>query len=172
MIMPPRISPPFGFHVMNIENPSTGWQISVVCKWRATACPHCGKPLHPHGAKPQSFADVPYNKEAVRLVLVRLRYKCFGCGRTLFEPLPGIDTKRRMTLRALRYAKRKGAKYSLVRVGGMLGVTPKTIRLILNDDQQCCPREGRGYGLTEVSAKLVSRPPAGGVFGGLVHEPG
>ncbi len=64
-------------------------------------CPTCGKPLHRHGHRKIAFADTPLQRQPVRLVIDRPRYRCEACGRTLTVELPFLDEKRRVTRRLI-----------------------------------------------------------------------
>jgi len=69
-----------------------------------TTCPLCkvGR-LHGHGSQEQSFQDTPTHGKPVVVFIQRRRYRCTGCGKTLFEPVGDFDGKRQATARLVRY---------------------------------------------------------------------
>lgn len=72
------------------------------------ACPLCkvGR-LHGHGSQEQSFQDTPTHGKPVVVFIQRRRYRCTGCGKTLFEPVGDVDGKRQATARLVGYIRKE-----------------------------------------------------------------
>lgn len=80
---------------------------------KLATCPLCkvGR-LHGHGSQEQSFQDTPTHGKPVVVFIQRRRYRCTGCGKTLFEPVGDFDGKRQATARLVRYIRNKSKLYS------------------------------------------------------------
>ncbi len=68
-----------------------------------TVCPSCQNVLYRHGSQRQTYIDTPMHGKRVVIELERKRYRCKICGKTLFEPLPAMDSKRLATTRMVQH---------------------------------------------------------------------
>lgn len=76
-------------------------------KIKLTRCPECrAGTLHGHGTQRQTFRDTPAHGIPVRIVVLRQRYRCQGCGKTHFDPIPDLDSKRFATTRLINYIRK------------------------------------------------------------------
>lgn len=98
-----------------------------------TACPACGNGLHGHGSQDQEYLDAPAHGKQVLIRIRRRRFRCKGCGKTLFEPLPAIDGKRLATARLITYVEKRCLQKSFLELSREVGVDDKTVRHIFDD---------------------------------------
>jgi transposase len=99
-----------------------------------STCPKCGSVdrLYRHGVKPVDYVDTP---SAGKQLIVRAhvkRFRCRDCLETSMQPLPDMDTKRRMTKRCVAYVEQQGAPRTYADLARTVGVDEKTIRNICN----------------------------------------
>lgn len=71
-----------------------------------TACPTCHSALYRHGSQRQTYIDTSMHGKRVVIEIDRKRYRCKVCGKTLFEPLPAMDSKRLATTRMVQHIER------------------------------------------------------------------
>lgn len=98
-----------------------------------TACPSCHSPLYRHGSRRQTYMDTPMQGKRVLIKIDRKRYRCKGCGKTLFEPLPAMDGKRLATIRLVEHIERHCLRKTFAELSREIGVDDKTIRHIFDD---------------------------------------
>ncbi|GEO26204.1 ISL3 family transposase [Alicyclobacillus acidoterrestris] len=97
-------------------------------------CAECGfNTFYKHGSRKHLVMDLPIRAKRVGLLIHRKRYKCRNCNTTFWEPLIGIDEKRRMTRRLVEYIERESLKKEFVEVAETVGVTEKTVRNVFHD---------------------------------------
>jgi transposase len=110
------------------------FDVVVTGQGHPTACPNCaGSNLHRHGGQSQSYIDTPIRGKHVVLHVQRQRYRCAGCGKTLFTTLDEIDPKRLATRRFVRYVETLCLKRTFADLARELGVADKTVRHIFDD---------------------------------------
>ena len=98
-----------------------------------TACPACHSPLYRHGSQRQTYLDTPMHGKRVVIEIDRKRYRCKVCGKTLFEPLPAMDSKRLATTRMVQHIERHCLRKTFAELSREVGVDDKTIRHIFDD---------------------------------------
>lgn len=98
-----------------------------------TACPACSSALYRHGSQHQTYMDTPMHGKRVLIEIDRKRYRCKDCGKTLFEPLPAMDSKRQATSRLITYIESHCTKKTFADLSREIGVDDKTIRHIFDD---------------------------------------
>ena len=98
-----------------------------------TACPACGESLYRHGSQRQTYLDTPMHGKRVLIELDRKRYRCKSCGKTLFEPLAVMDSKRLATTRLVQHIERHCLRKTFAELSREVGVDDKTIRHIFDD---------------------------------------
>lgn len=98
-----------------------------------TACPTCRSPLYRHGSQRQTYLDTPMHGKRVVIEIDRKRYRCKICGKTLFEPLPAMDSKRLATTRMVQHIERHCLRKTFAELSREVGVDDKTIRHIFDD---------------------------------------
>lgn len=98
-------------------------------------CPKCGSVdrLYRHGVKEIDYRDAPaFGKQFVICCQVQ-RWRCRECGETSMQPLPDMDTRRRMTKRCVEYIEQQGAHRTYADIARTIGVDEKTVRNICNE---------------------------------------
>lgn len=97
------------------------------------ACPACGcvGRLHRWGKRDMTITDTVNFGERTRFTVTRVRLKCMECNHTFMQPLPGIDDKHRMTLRAVKNIAERGLRHTYAMLAEEYDVDPKTISAIV-----------------------------------------
>ncbi|MBU2782322.1 ISL3 family transposase [Acidithiobacillus caldus] len=98
-----------------------------------TTCPACHNALYRHGSQRQTYLDTPMHGKRVVIELNRKRYRCKACGKTMFEPLPAMDSKRLATTRLVEHIERHCLRKTFAELSREVGVDDKTIRHIFDD---------------------------------------
>lgn len=98
-----------------------------------TTCPTCTSALYRHGSQRQGYMDTPMHGKRVLIEIERKRYRCKVCGKTLFEPLPAMDSKRQATSRLITYIESHCTKKTFADLSREIGVDDKTIRHVFDD---------------------------------------
>jgi transposase len=99
------------------------------------ACPKCGSVgrLYRHGVKTIEYRDAPaFGKQFVIICKVQ-RFRCRDCKETSMQPLPDMDTRRRMTKRCVDYIEHQGAVRTYADIARTIGIDEKTVRNICNE---------------------------------------
>ena len=97
-------------------------------------CPKCGSVgrLYRHGIKEIEYRDAPaFGKQTVICCRVQ-RFRCRDCSETCMQPLPDIDTQRRMTKRCVAYIQEQGTMRTYADIARTIGCDEKTVRNICN----------------------------------------
>jgi transposase len=96
-----------------------------------TACLKCGSPsFYKHGPKPVTYRDSPVRGLPVVINAVLKRYRCLDCGSTFIQPVTGIHSEMRMTVRCVSYIQSQCLKDTFTRIAENIGCDDKTIRSI------------------------------------------
>lgn len=98
------------------------------------ACNHCnGDNLILFGSQTQKFRDVPYHMKPTTLVVQRQRLRCKDCGKTQFQMLPHMDSKRMMTDRLRNYVREQSMKRTFTSIAEDTGTDEKTVRQVFSE---------------------------------------
>lgn len=97
-------------------------------------CPKCGVVgrLYRHGSKAVDYVDAPYRKRTLIHADVQ-RMRCRECLATFMQPLPDMDTRRRMTKRCLEWIGEQGIPRTYAEIARDLGLDEKTVRSVCNE---------------------------------------
>lgn len=98
-----------------------------------TTCPICQSALYRHGCQRQVYMDTPINGKRALIEIDRKRFRCKICGKTFFEPLPSMDSKRLATTRLVKYVESHCVRKTFAELSREIGVDEKTIRHIFDD---------------------------------------
>ena len=96
-----------------------------------SATPHCcldGVVLN--GTKQTMFRGLPIHGRHVGVWVNRQRYKCKGCGKTLYKSVPHMHRQHEMTLRLVDYIERNSMDRTFSALAGELGLSEFTVRSI------------------------------------------
>lgn len=99
-----------------------------------TTCPECrsGR-LYGHGTNEQTYRDTPIHGKSVQITVNRRRYRCQSCGKTLFDPIPDLDSKRLATKRLIDYVRSNCFREPFAVVARRVAMDEKTIRQVFAD---------------------------------------
>ncbi len=118
---------------LNAQDRGDYYQVAAEGCVLPTACPICANALYRHGSQPQAYMDTPMHGKRVLIEIDRKRYRCKACGKTLFEPLPAMDSKRLATIRLVQHIERHCLRKTFAELSREVGVDDKTIRHIFDD---------------------------------------
>lgn len=110
-------------------------EAKAACGHLLETCPKCGcvGRLYRHGTKTIEYRDAPaFGKQVVIIAEVQ-RYRCRECNATSMQPLPDMDSRRRMTKRCVQYIADQGVPQTYAALARHIGVDEKTIRNICNE---------------------------------------
>ncbi|MDY7576538.1 ISL3 family transposase [Actimicrobium sp. CCI2.3] len=96
-------------------------------------CPDCAQPLHRHGRRSSIFADTPMQMQPVRLEIMRPRYRCETCGKTVTPQLSFLDEKRRATKRLVDAIRDRCLGMTFHALALQTGLAVNTIKNIAHD---------------------------------------
>lgn len=122
-----------GLRTIKIEDHGEHYQVEAECGVVPTACPVCHNALYRHGSQRQTYMDTPMHGKRVLIEIDRKRFRCKVCGKTLFEPLAVIDSKRLATGRLVQHIERHCLRKTFAELSREVGVDDKTIRHIFDD---------------------------------------
>jgi transposase len=98
------------------------------------ACPGCSTGrLYSHGTQQQTFRDTPVHGKTVQITVNRRRYRCQGCGKTLFDPIPDLDSKRLATTRLIHHIRAHCFRETFASLARQVDMDEKTIRHVFDD---------------------------------------
>lgn len=123
-----------GWDVIGVEMVGNVQEATATYASALTDCPKCGSVgrLYRHGVKTVEYRDAPaFGKHFVIRCRVQ-RFRCRDCAETSMQPLPDIDTQRRMTKRCVRYIEEQGTMRTYADIARSIGVDEKTVRNICN----------------------------------------
>lgn len=120
-------------HTVHIEDMGDHYRVEVEGDLIPAACPACHGALHRHGRQRQTYLDTPMHGKRVLIEIDRKRYRCKSCGKTLFEPLPAMDSKRLATTRLVQYIERHCLRKTFAELSREVGVDDKTVRHVFDD---------------------------------------
>lgn len=118
---------------LNAQDMGDHYQVTVEGGIIPTACPACQNSLYRHGSQRQTYPDTPMHGKRVLIEIDRKRYRCKVCGKTLFEPLPAMDSKRLATTRMVEHIERYCLRKTFAELSREVGVDDKTIRHVFDD---------------------------------------
>jgi transposase len=123
-------------------------------------CPECGVigRLHRWGKRDMTITDTVNFGERTRFTVTRVRLKCMECGHTFMQPLPGIDDRRRLTVRAMKNIAERGLRHPYALLAEEYDLDPKTISAIVMEhggDSEFPPWAPHYLGIDEVKVDGV-----------------
>jgi transposase len=147
-----------GYQVL-MEQPDGAVQhFRVSCATTVDACPKCGviDRLYRHGTDDVTFRDIPSFGKQIEITVHIQRYRCRECGTTANQPLPGMDSRRRMTERCIEWITDRGITDTFSSVARHVGVDEKTVRNIcIPAFQQRLAERGRDHGEYKLGTPFI-----------------
>lgn len=123
-----------GYLVRRVDEGAKALVIDADVKAEVMPCPHCDSDqVVGFGRRYRTVIDRPTRGRSVQIQLTVRRLQCKACSRTFCERLPGVDEKRFMTDRLVRWIVAQAAKRTYVSIAGEIGVAESTIRSICRD---------------------------------------
>lgn len=132
-----------GYLVRRIDEGAKALVIDADVKAEAMPCPHCGSDrVVGFGRRHRTVIDRPTRGRSVQIQLTVRRLQCKACSRTFCEMLPGVDEKRFMTNRLVKWIVAQAVTRTYVSIAREIGVAESTIRSTCRDfhDLACRPR--------------------------------
>ena len=114
-------------------------------------CQKCGvvERLYRHGSKTVDYRDTPAFGAKMVIHATVSRWRCRECGGTSMQPLPDMDTTRRMTRRCVTFIQEQGIAQTYAGVARLVGLDEKTVRNICEEHLR------RELDRREVTAPLI-----------------
>ncbi len=95
-------------------------------------CPSCGSSeVVGFGKRTQSVADIPENGKPVVLQVITRRFRCKDCGRSFYESVEGVGSKRRMTDRLAEWIRSEAPSRRFTEIAAESGLSEGTVRALL-----------------------------------------
>lgn len=131
--MPDILNLPF-YKATEVRENDDNYLIFACTTIPPTSCPSChALDYRKHGARESLFMDIPIHGKRVGIQLVRQRYRCRACNNVFIDPLTGMDEKRAMTSRLVRFIETEAFKRAFTDIADDIGVVEGTIRSVFHD---------------------------------------
>ena len=113
----------------------TWGRVHVEAEPMLVVCPKCGSDAglgDPALWKPIDVADTPWRGRPTTIHLAQFRYHCSPCNAQFVSSVPGINSKRQMTERLVRYIENEAPRRPRAAIAKMVGIEPDPVhRLVL-----------------------------------------
>lgn len=100
---------------------------------RPVECPRCNGLLKRNGTRRQVVRDEPRGLNSVWVEVRRQSYRCTSCQKPVRPRLEGVDLKRRMTTRLVRYTQESALLDKFRMVSLRTGLSVKTVQDIFRE---------------------------------------
>jgi len=132
--MPANILNLSAYRVLHVESNEHDYHITAEAIETPRRCLHCfSNNLVGFGRREQMVRDLPMHGKRVGLYVNTRRFRCRGCGKTFYEPLPEIDEKRLMTRRLVDWMGKQAIKRTFASLAEEVGCTEFTVRAVFRD---------------------------------------
>lgn len=132
--MPANILNLSAYRVLHVESNEHDYHITAEAIETPGRCLHCfSNNLVGFGRREQMVRDLPMHGKRVGLYVNTRRFRCRGCGKTFYEPLPEIDEKRLMTRRLVDWMGKQAIKRTFASLSEEVGCTEFTVRAVFRD---------------------------------------
>lgn len=122
------------YRVLQVDDSSPDYHIRAETISPHTVCIHCGgTDLVRYGHREQLIHDLPIHGKRVGIGIDTRRYRCKGCRKTFYEPLPAVDEKRRMTTRLVNWLGEHSARKTFAQLAEETGVSNMTVKAVFDD---------------------------------------
>ena len=132
--MPINILNLLAYTVTKFSENDHDYHIDAEAKEHPKSCQSCGSPdIVGFGRNEQLVRDLPMHDKRVCIYVDTRRYRCRACSKTFYERLPGVDNKRMMTSRLVKWMGEQSVKRPFAHVADEVGVTENTVKNVFND---------------------------------------
>ncbi len=132
--MPTNILHLSAYRVLHVDTNEHDYHITAEVVEPPRRCLHCfSDNLVGFGRREQMVRDLPMHGKRVGLYVNTRRYRCRGCTKTFYEPLPEVDEKRLMTSRLVNWMGRQSIKRTFASLAEEVGCTEFTVRAVFRD---------------------------------------
>lgn len=100
---------------------------------RLARCGACSAELKRNGTRRQVLRDEPRGLRSVVIEIRRQNYRCKNCHSVTLQPLDGVNEKRRMTTRLLRYTQANALLDTFNMVALRTGLSSRSVREIFHE---------------------------------------
>ncbi|MGE4271091.1 MAG: ISL3 family transposase [Acidithiobacillus sp.] len=123
-----------GYRVLHVDDSGPDYHIRAETIAPPATCIHCGATaLVRYGRREQLIHDLPIHGKRVGISVDTRRYRCKGCRKTFYEPLPAMDEKRRMTTRLANWLGEHSARKTFTQLAEETGVSNMTVKAVFED---------------------------------------
>ncbi len=132
--MPTNILHLPSYSVIKVDDTDHDYHIYAEVAESPTFCPHCeSRSFVGFGRREQLIRDLPMHAKRVGIYVDTRRFKCRGCDKTFYEPLPDVDEKRLMTARLIKWIGQQSIKRPFLHLADEVGIDKKTVKNIFRD---------------------------------------
>lgn len=120
-----------GWKTISIKERPTRVSVRAVLTTEPHQCRHClASPdsLQLYGKRTRAVKDSPVGGKPVEISLTRRRYLCGVCHRTSMQPMPGVDERRRATIRLIEMAAQRALRRPFWLVACETGLSARAVR--------------------------------------------
>ena len=101
------------YRVLQVEDTDEDYHIKIETVSPPECCIHCGSnALVGFGRREHWIRDLPIHGRRVGLSVDTWRFRCKSCGKTFYEPLPNVDSKRSLTVRLKTWLEKRSLTLS------------------------------------------------------------
>lgn len=132
--MPANILNLPAYHVKQIIENEHDYHIEAEARVHPAACQVCGSPnIVGFGKREQLVRDLCAQGKRVGIYIDTKRYQCRACGKTFFERLPDVDSKRDMTSRLVTWLGDQSLKRPFAHLAEEVGIDNRTVKNVFDD---------------------------------------
>lgn len=123
-----------GFKEQRVEESDYDYHVYAEVSNHPSICTACGADrLIGHGRNEQVIRDLPIHGKRLAIYVDTRRWRCQSCGKTFVEALPGVNAKRVMTDRLVKWIGQQSLKRMFASIADDAGLDEKTIRNVFRD---------------------------------------
>lgn len=122
------------YRILQVEDTDGDYHIKAETISPPDRCVHCGSDaLVGFGRRENWIRDLPIHGKRVGLSIDTRRFRCKTCGKTFYESLPDVDSKRSMTVRLKTWLEKRSLRHPFTHLAEETGVSSTTIREVFDD---------------------------------------
>ena len=122
------------YRVLQVEDTDGDYHIKAETTFPPELCNYCGSDaLVGFGRRENWIRDLPIHGKRVGLSIDTRRFRCKTCGKTFYESLPNVDSKRSMTVRLKNWVEKRSLRHPFTHLAEETGVSNTTIREVFDD---------------------------------------